>query len=166
MIAQAIISSSFESSLGLAQLAQLAAAVDSALQSTQRDSIASQAHGLGTVDWFATDIVPHNRALCCAPTLAVARAHGLVQGVAAGQGAEASSLGEAWECSEAVMSSERVVVEGGTNSELVFDFAITRLANAPAPTLGKYPPLRTASNNARFVSLTARESYGAKYVSE
>lgn len=166
MIAQAIISSSFESSLGLAQLAQLAAAVDSTLLLTRCTSPASQAHGLGTADWFATDIVPHNRALCCAPTLAVARAHGLVQGVAAGQGAEASSLGEAWECSEAVMRSERVVVEEGTNCELVFDFAVTRLVNNPAPTSGQYPPPRVASNNLRFVSLTARVSYGAKYVSE
>lgn len=139
LITQAIISSAFESSLGLAQLAQLAAAVDSAVQPTPGNSPASQAHGLGTADWFATDIVPHNRALRCAPTLAVARAHGLVQGVAAGQGTEASSLGEAWECSEAVMHLEKVVVEGGTKGELVFDFAVTRLARAPPPTSGQYP---------------------------
>lgn len=69
----------------------------------------------------------------------MARAHDLVQGVAAGQGTEASSLGTEWEVSEAVTHTERIVVERGTPRELVFDFAVTQLASAPAHTPGQWP---------------------------
>ena len=50
MFWQLVISSAFESSVGLGQYAHLAAAADAASGPSKR------AHGLGTSDWFGTDV--------------------------------------------------------------------------------------------------------------
>ena len=50
---QVVISSAFESSIGLGQYAHLAAALDAAAGSDQ-----PSAHGLGTAVWFNADVTP------------------------------------------------------------------------------------------------------------
>ena len=70
----AVVSSAFESSVGIAQLAQLAAALDCA---SGRGSGGTQ-HGLATLSWFAEDLLP-------------AGAHPLLQPVAASSPAGSSS---------------------------------------------------------------------------
>ena len=60
MCSQVVMSSAFESSIALGQYAHLAAALDSTAGSGTRGSradIPSSAHGLGTAEWFSTDLV-------------------------------------------------------------------------------------------------------------
>lgn len=151
-LVQAVISSSFESSLGLAQLAQLAAAVDAAAAPSPAaaGSPAPESHGLGTADWFSADVVPDGAALRGAPELALERAHLLVQGLAEGEGAakvQGFAAGEGTERAQAALGPlcgpsavvtrmRRHVSSPGTAAEVVWDFAITQLAGSPAPATG------------------------------
>lgn len=75
----------------MAQLAQLAAAVDApaaaaASNSSLSASLGPEAHGLGTADWFAADVVPDGAALRGVSQLTLARAHRIVQGLVANEG--------------------------------------------------------------------------------
>lgn len=134
---QAVISSAFESSIGLAQLAQLAAAVDSTADgssSAHGTAAAPSAHGLGTADWFTADVVQPSRTLSHAPSLAVNDLDQLVRSFAQGQGQNAAVLGGQWEPSGAVVTHcrQRLRTEAGTVVEC--DFALTSLhVNTRAP---------------------------------
>ena len=60
MCPQAVVSSAFESSVGLGQYAHLAAALDGMAESPSRSSKADAlrtAHGLATAGWFSADLV-------------------------------------------------------------------------------------------------------------
>jgi isochorismate synthase/2-succinyl-5-enolpyruvyl-6-hydroxy-3-cyclohexene-1-carboxylate synthase/2-succinyl-6-hydroxy-2,4-cyclohexadiene-1-carboxylate synthase/O-succinylbenzoate synthase len=54
----AVVSSCFESSLGIAQLGQLAAALDTAAPAASSSELAGTAHGLATLRWLAEDLLP------------------------------------------------------------------------------------------------------------
>jgi isochorismate synthase / 2-succinyl-5-enolpyruvyl-6-hydroxy-3-cyclohexene-1-carboxylate synthase / 2-succinyl-6-hydroxy-2,4-cyclohexadiene-1-carboxylate synthase / o-succinylbenzoate synthase len=70
---QVVISSSFESHTGMASLVALAATVDAMQASASSLAGPPVAHGLGTLNWFATNNTTHTLASCC-PVLTVSSA--------------------------------------------------------------------------------------------
>lgn len=131
-----VISSSFESAYGLAQLAQLAAVIDDLEQaasgSSSQWSHEPAAHGLGTADWFCADLsedlakqltwaqldvealaaASRSFVSCCTPPVPV--------------------LGPAFGPATEVKSFVHVVASPASSNQVTYDLTVTELAGCGA----------------------------------
>ena len=120
----AVVSSAFESSLGTAQLAQLAAALDassgagSSSSSSSSGSGSATQHGLATLSWFAEDLLP-----------AAAGAGQLLQPqdpVSSSSSSSSSSLDGSVPGMAISTAAAQAVVEGGVTLALTLGLAVQR----------------------------------------
>lgn len=123
IVVQVVISSAFESSIGLAQYAQLAAAVNSMSSALHEGFTQLPAHGLGTAHWFQHHAVPH--ALLSQPGSAAAS----VPIGPAEAAAQPQLLENASEQAQSEMSSSSIGISMAT-AEVITQQARDRLASS------------------------------------
>ena len=126
-----VVSSAFESAYGLAQLAQLAAVIDRAEQpaSDGRPCRGEEtaAHGLGTAEWFQTDVSEQLSQQLTAARLDVEALAAASRRFVSCCSPPASVLGPALAPAAEVRRSVRIGVTLASGDSVVYDFAVTEL---------------------------------------